>query len=79
MFLKSYNIHYATNPFIFILLYIIFCVILWTIIFKVFFKFCEGKKKEKIEIIKEEDDVNNKIKDNFLKQNKHFRKRRCKK
>ena len=79
-FLKSYNINYATNPIIFILLYIIFCVVLWTIIFKVFFKFCEYKKKEKIEIKNEEEnDVNDKSKDNFLKQNKHFRKRRCKK
>ena len=46
--LQSFNINYAINPIIFIMLYIIFCILFWTIIFKGYMKCCSPKKKENI-------------------------------
>ena len=46
--LQSYNINYTINPIIFIMLYIIFCILFWTIIFKGYMKCCSPKKKENI-------------------------------
>ena len=45
-FLKSSNINYDINPIVFILLYIIFCIIVWTILIKGYDKICGHKKKE---------------------------------
>ena len=44
-FLTYYNINYTINPIIFILLYIILCVVFWTIIIKGYIKCCDSKKK----------------------------------
>ena len=51
-YLKSRNINYSMNPLIFILIYIVLCIIFWTIIFKGCIMCCRLKKKE---------DRNNKI------------------
>ena len=81
-FLKSYNINYAINPFIFILIYIIFCVIFWTIIFKGYMKCCSSKQKENLNkntknVETKEENIKNNIKNqDNLQKRKHLHKKR---
>lgn len=62
--LKSNNINYDINPIAFILLYIIFCIIIWTILIKGYIKICGHKKKE---------DANNFINKNGNLDNKNIK------
>ena len=75
--LHSYNIDYAINPIKFILLYILFCIVFWTIIIKGYIKCCPAKKKENVNNIinnekKNENENNNEKKneDNNKNDNK---------
>jgi len=62
--LKSNNINYDINPIVFIILYIIFCIIVWTILIKGYIKICDRKKKE---------DTNNLINKNDNSENKDIK------
>ena len=66
-FLKSRNINYSMNPIIFILLYIVICIILWIVIFSIYIICCGHKKKEDIKNIinKNENSDEKKDKEDF--------------
>ena len=89
-FLKSKNIDYSMNPIIFILLYIVLCIIFWTIIFKGYIKCCGRKKKEDTNnfINKKEnndkEDINDKNENDnsncsYKREHYHSKKRKSKK
>ena len=64
--LQSYNINYTINPIIFIMLYIIFCLIFWFIIIKGYIKCCPHQKKEVLN-----NTLNNKIQTEKSNKNKN--------
>ena len=70
--LKSYNINYTINPFIFIMLYIIFCIIFWFIIIKGYIKYCPHQTKEiRNNTIQTKKNNENKNKNNIKKENQN--------
>ena len=64
-YLKSRNINYSMNPLIFILIYIVLCIIFWTIIFKGCIMCCRLKKKEDRKNKINNQDINDKNNDNM--------------
>ena len=64
--LQSYNINYTINPIIFVMLYIIFCIIFWFIIIKGYIKCCPYQKKEVLN-----NTLNNKIQTEKKNKNKN--------
>ena len=89
-FLKSKNIDYSMNPLIFILLYIVLCIIFCTIIFKGYIKCCSKKKKEDTNNIinnkenNDKEDINDKNENdnsncNYKREHYHSKKRKSKK
>ena len=79
-----FNIKYTINSNLFIIIYIIFCAIFWTIIIKGYMRFCNRKKKEdsnnninKIDLNKNNTINTNKNEtNNNLNEKKYTRKRR---
>ena len=64
-YLKSRNINYSMNPLIFILIYIVLCIIFWTIIFKGCIMCCRLKKKEDRKNKINNQDINDKNNNNM--------------